>query len=217
MAFRGWPVEAVEFFEGLEADNTKAYWQANKDVYERCVKGPMEQLLAELAPELGQPRLFRPYRDVRFSRDKTPYKTNIAALVGEFGYVSLSAEGLGAGGGMVHLAADQLERFRRAVDDERTGPALEAVVSSLRGKGHECGPHEALKTAPRGYPRDHPRIELLRAKGIITWQQWPAGAWLGTAKAKTRVADAIRAARPLHQWLAENVGPTTLESTYERR
>jgi uncharacterized protein (TIGR02453 family) len=217
MAFRGWPVEAIEFFEGLEVDNSKAYWQANKDVYERCVKGPMEDLLAELAPEFGSPRLFRPYRDVRFSRDKTPYKTNIAALVGEFGYVSLSAEGLGAGAGMVHLAPDQLERYRRAVDDERTGPALEAVVAALRKQGHECGPHEALKTAPRGYAKDHPRIELLRAKGIITWRQWPPAAWLGTVKAKSRVADVIRASKALHQWLAENVGATTLEPRFERR
>lgn len=217
MAFRGWPVEAIEFFEGLEADNSKAYWQANKDIYERCVKKPMEDLLAELAPEFGAPRLFRPYRDVRFSKDKSPYKTNIAALVGEFGYVSLSAEGLGAGAGMVHLAPDQLERFRQAVDDERTGPALEAVVGALRKLGHECGPHEALKTAPRGYSKDHPRIELLRAKGIITWRQWPPAAWLGTAKAKSRVADVIRTSTPLHQWLAENVGPTTLETRFERR
>ena len=217
MAFRGWPVEAIEFFEGLEADNCKAYWQANKDLYERCVKGPMEDLLAELAPELGTPRLFRPYRDVRFSKDKTPYKTNIAALIGEFGYVSLSAEGLGAGAGMVHLAADQLERYRKAVDDEKAGTALEAVVGSLREQGHECGPFEALKTAPRGFPKDHPRIELLRAKGLITWRQWPPGPWLHTAKARTRVVDVIRASKPLHEWLSENVGPTALESRFERR
>jgi len=53
MAFRGWPVEAIEFFDGLEADNSKAYWQQNKDVYEQAVKAPMDELLAELAPPLG--------------------------------------------------------------------------------------------------------------------------------------------------------------------
>jgi hypothetical protein len=78
-------------------------------------------------------------------------------------------------------------------------------------------PARALKTAPRGYPKDHPRIELLRAKGIITWRQWPPAAWLGTAKARTRVAEVIRASAPLHQWLTENVGPTTLESRFDRR
>jgi uncharacterized protein (TIGR02453 family) len=208
MAFRGWPAEAVEFFEGLEADNSKSYWTDKKDVYDRCVKRPMEELLAELAPEFGTTKLFRPYRDVRFSRDKTPYKTNIAALVGDYGYVSMSGDGLTAGAGMVHLAPDQLDRYRRAVDDEARGGALEAVVQALRREGHECGPHEALKTAPRGYAKDHPRVELLRAKGIVVWHQWPVARWLGTAKAKDRVVDVLRASRPLASWLADHVGDT---------
>lgn len=65
VAFRGWPAEAIEFFEGLEADISKAYWQDHKDIYERSVRGPMEELLAELAPEFGEGTIFRPYRDVR--------------------------------------------------------------------------------------------------------------------------------------------------------
>jgi uncharacterized protein (TIGR02453 family) len=213
MAFRGWPVEAIEFFEALEVDNSRSFWQANKDVYDSAVKAPMEALLAELEPEFGPGKLFRPYRDVRFSRDKTPYKTNIAALVGGSGYVSLSSDGLGAGAGMVHLAPDQLQRYRAAVDDEVTGTALEVAVGAIRSQGHECGPHEALKSAPRGYPKDHPRIELLRAKGIIMWHQWPTGAWLGTRTAQDRVAEAIRDAAPLRQWLAQHVGETTEEPT----
>src|SRR5687768_11593870 len=98
MTFRGWPVEAVEFYEGLEADNTKAYWQEHKAVYERCVKAPMEALLAELgAGDTG--RIFRPYRDVRFSKDKAPYKRSCDAhLPG--GYVSFSADGLFVGSGL---------------------------------------------------------------------------------------------------------------------
>jgi uncharacterized protein (DUF2461 family) len=82
MAFRGWRAEALEFFEGLEADNSKTYWQRNKGVYEQLVRAPMEELLAELAPEWGEGRIFRPYRDIRFSADKTPYKTHIGAMVG---------------------------------------------------------------------------------------------------------------------------------------
>jgi uncharacterized protein (TIGR02453 family) len=210
MAFRGWPAEAVEFFEGLEADNSKAYWHAHRDVYEQAVRAPMEELVAELAPELGPGRVFRPYRDVRFSADKTPYKTNVAALVGP-GYVSVSSEGLSAGAGMVHLERDQLERYRTAVVDDPAGADLEAVITTIREAGHDCGPHEALKTAPRGYPRDHPRIELLRAKGLIMWHRWPAGAWLGTRQAKDRVLDVIRAGEPLNRWLADHVGPTTAE------
>ena len=127
MAFRGWPVEALEFFDGLEADNSKIYWQANKAVYETLVRAPMEELLAELEPEWGEGRIFRPYRDVRFSADKSPYKTQIGATVGE-GYVQLNAEGLAAGSGMWEMAPDQLERYRRTVADDRSGDRQDAVA-----------------------------------------------------------------------------------------
>jgi len=209
MAFRGWHVEALEFFEGLEAENSKAYWQRNKDVYEKLVRAPMEELLAELAPEWGDGRVFRPYRDVRFSRDKSPYKTHIGAMVGE-GYVQLSAEGLAAGSGMWEMAPDQLERFRDAVDAERSGKALSKLVAGARAAGLELMAHETLKTAPRGYPKDHPRIELLRYKGLVAWREWPAGAWLGTKRAKDRIVEFLRSSRPLSGWLRTNVGPSTL-------
>ena len=120
MKFRGWKVEALEFFEGLAADNSKAYWDAHKDVYLHLVREPMEELLGELEPEFGHWRLFRPYRDLRFSADKTPYQTHIAAAIGD-GYVALNADGLTAGAGMWEMASDQLTRFREAVDDNATG------------------------------------------------------------------------------------------------
>jgi uncharacterized protein (TIGR02453 family) len=209
MAFRGWPVEALEFFEGLEADNSKAYWQRNKAVYETQVRAPMQELLAELAPEWGEGRIFRPYRDVRFSSDKSPYKTQLGATVGESGYVQLTAEGLGTGAGMWEMAPDQLERYREAVDDDRSGGELAGVVARLRAAGLEATAHGVLKSAPKGYPRDHPRIELLRYKGLIAWKQWPAGAWLGTRRAKDRVVGFLEASRPLVEWLRANVGDST--------
>ena len=128
--FKGWPEGALVFYEGLEADNSKAYWLGHKDVYERDVKGPMEALLAELRGEFGEPRLFRPYRDTRFSRDKSPYKTAIAARIGN-GYVQFSADGLLAGAGTYHMARDQLERYRDAVAADRTGGKLQDVVDAL--------------------------------------------------------------------------------------
>jgi uncharacterized protein (TIGR02453 family) len=209
MAFRGWRAESLEFFEGLEADNSKSYWQRNKAVYETLVRAPMEELLAELAPEWGEGRIFRPYRDIRFSSDKSPYKTNIAAMIGD-GYVQLTAEGLGAGSGMWEMAADQLERYRQAVDEDRSGGKLTRLVAKARADGLEVTGHEILKTAPKGYPKDHPRIELLRCKGLITWREWPAGAWLGTRRAKDRVAEFLRLSKPLNDWLRTNVGPSAL-------
>lgn len=211
MAFRGWPADAIEFFEGLEVNNSKAYWQANNKVYEQKVKYPMAELLDELEGEFGPGKLFRPYRDVRFSKDKTPYKTNIAASVGASGYVTLSADGLGVGSGMYMMAPDQLERFRTAVAGDGSGTTLASVVTAIREQGYACAVNDSLKTAPKGYPKDHPRIDLLRGKGITVWQLWPPAAWLGTSKAKERVVTVLRAAVPLNEWLSEHVGGTDLD------
>ena len=215
MAFRGWPVEALEFFEGLEEDNSKAYWQRNKDVYETLVRAPMEGLLAELEPQWGKGHIFRPYRDVRFSKDKSPYKTNIAAVIGD-GYIQLTANGLGVGSGMYQMAPDQLERFRRAVDDDRSGKRLVAILTKAREAGLRAEGHDILKTTPKGYPKDHPRVELLRYKGLITWREWPAAAWLGTRKAKDRIVSFLQDSKPLNAWLRTNVGPSTLPDDRRR-
>ncbi len=208
MVFRGWKAEALEFFDGLEADNSKVYWERNKATYESLVRAPMEELVAELAPK-GKGRIFRPYRDLRFSKDKSPYKTNIAAMVGD-GYVQLSASGLAAGAGMWEMAPDQLERYRESVDRNASGRRLEGVVADAREKGVEITGHGVLKTVPRGYPKEHPRADLLRYKGLIAWNEWPPGAWLGTAKAKDRLVEFFTTTRPLQKWLATNVGASTM-------
>ena len=214
MGFDGWPVEAVEFFEGLEADNSKGYWTENKAVYEQCVRAPMEALLAELAPVHGEGKIFRPYRDVRFSKDKSPYKTNIAATLANGGYVSLDADRFGVGTGYYMMAKDQLARFREAIDDDAEGPALESLVEDLQAAGLEVTAHDSLKTAPRGYPKDHPRIDLLRMKGCIAWQSWEIGAWLGTPEPAARVRSFLETADPLVRWLDDRVGPSELEAAW---
>jgi uncharacterized protein (TIGR02453 family) len=205
MTFHGWPEEALDFYDGLEADNSKTYWLAHKETYETCVLAPMTELLAELGPEHGEGKIFRPYRDVRFSRDRSPYKTAIGAVIGD-GYVQLSAKGLAVGTGMYSMAADQLDRYRQAVAGERSGPVLERLTDGIRKHGIDVHGHEVLKSAPRGYAADHPRIELLRCKGLVAWQEWPAAAWLGTAAAKKRVTGFLTTAAPLNEWLEKNVG-----------
>lgn len=207
MAFSGWPEEALDFYDGLAADNTKTYWTAHKAVYQELVLGPMAELVDELAAEFGDTKIFRPYRDVRFSPDKTPYKTHIGAMVGS-GYVQLSAHGLAAGDGMYVMAADQLDRYRQAVASDRIGPELEQVIATVEKAGIGVSGRDTLKSAPRGYPVDHPRIGLLRHKGLVAWQEWPAGAWLGTAEAKDRVVTFLSTTRPLSDWLADQVGPS---------
>ena len=208
MAFKGWPAEALEFFEGLEADNSKTYWQDHRDVYDRCVRAPMDALLAELAPTFGAGKVFRPYRDVRFSKDKSPYKTNIAATLADGPYLSLSAEGLGAGVGYYMMETDQLARYRAAVADDGAGGELVKRVAAARKLGLDVSGHDELKTAPKGYPKDHPRIDLLRYKGLVTWRSWPVEPWLGTAKAKQKIVTFFEQSKPILDWLDTNVGPS---------
>lgn len=205
MAFHGWPADAIEFFRGLEANNTKDYWQRHLDVYERVVRRPMVELLTELEPDFGPGRVLRPYRDVRFSTDKSPYKTSITAQLGASSWISLAKDGLGAGAGMYEMAPDQLRRYRHAVADNQAGQALAEIVAAIRESGHWCGAQCALKTAPRGYPKDHPRIELLRGIGLTTWRQYPPGPWLATNKAKARVTAVLRDSEPLTGWLSDHV------------
>ncbi len=139
MAFTGWPTAALEFYEGLEADNSKAYWTSHKAVYQERVLRPMEELLEDLVPEFGPSKIFRPYRDIRFSNDKTPYKTHIGATVGGTGYVQFSADGLSAGTGMWHLEPDELVKYRAAVagptapSSPRSWPASSGRASRSTG------------------------------------------------------------------------------------
>lgn len=203
MGFHGWSATAVEFYEGLEADNSKAYWQAHRATYDEQVLRPMEELLAELGPEFGEGKIFRPYRDIRFSTDKSPYKTAIAATLADGGYVQFSADGLAAGCGMYTMAPDQLERYRRAVADDGSGAQLAGIVSGVRRTGIEVSGHGTLKGAPRGFSKDHPRIELLRHKGLVTWREWPAAE---SARATELVRGFLQASAPLDRWLRTQVG-----------
>jgi uncharacterized protein (TIGR02453 family) len=205
MTFNGWPEAALDFYEGLEADNSKTYWTANKAVYESAVLQPMTELTAELEPGFGEVKIFRPYRDVRFSRDKSPYKTAIGAMVGSC-YIQLSANGLAAGSGMYMMTPDQLDRFRRAVAADSSGGDLERIIESVTGQGIAVHGREQLKSAPRGYPADHPRIALLRYKGLIAWREWPVEPWLCTAAARDHLTGFMAASKPLADWLAKHVG-----------
>src|SRR5215470_10754140 len=159
MSFDGWKGDFVGFFRGLELDNSKRYFEAHRTQYETEVRGPMEALAAELSPVLGPVKLFRINRDIRFSADKSPYKTNVAAVVGRL-YVHLDGHTFFVATGAHHPATPWLVRYREAV----AGPAGEELarrVERMRAAGLSVGGND-MKTAPRGYDRDHPRIELLR-------------------------------------------------------
>lgn len=203
--FEGFPPEAVEFLDGLELNNHREWFQANKAVYERACREPMKALVAELEPEFGESKIFRINRDVRFSPDKSPYKTWVAAVIGR-NYVSLSTEGFYVGGGMYKPSSDGLKRFRAAIHAEGFGRDLERIVGTLERKGYEVETHDRLKTAPKGYSQDHPRIELLRMKDIVAGRGFPPEPWLSTREALKRVKRIFQDLGPLNTWLERHVG-----------
>lgn len=207
--FAGFQTEALAFYLGLEADNSRTYWTDHKDVWEREVRGPMLALVAALADEFGEAKLFRPNRDIRFSADKSPYKTHqgaFAATPGGAGYyVQISATGLRAGGGFRAHNQAQTGQLRAAVDAGPPGAELEALLESLRRKRFEVR-GERVKTTPRGYPADHPRIELLRHKELMAIRDFGDPEWLGTKRALARVRDTWRSVRPLNEWVDTHVG-----------
>jgi len=205
LRFRGWSRDAIRFLKGIEADNSKTYWQANKEIYDEKVFGPMLALLGELTEEFGEGRVFRPYRDIRFSADKSPYKTTIAGM-NDAGYIALSAKTFSLGSGLHEPSSGQLTSFRSAVADDESGPDLVHLVAQLRRRKIPVVAQEVLKTAPRGFPQDHPRIELLRYKDLLAWKEWPVGPWLATTEPKRRIIDFLHATVPLRDWLEANVG-----------
>ncbi|WP_106176995.1 DUF2461 domain-containing protein [Prauserella shujinwangii] len=214
MPFTGFGEYAVDFFDGLEVDNSKTYWQDNLPTYRTDVRAPMEALLAELTPEFGpgfgEGKVFRPHRDVRFARDKSPYKTHCGAVVeqgrgGGAYYVEVSSAGLRVGGGCFHLQPDQLARFRRAVDADVHGAELERILARLRRSGWEIA-GEALKTRPRGFPPDHPRLDLLRHRSLYATKAWEPDDTLHERACLTRVRAAWRQVRAFNEWARDHVG-----------
>lgn len=203
MSFSGLPLASTHFYADLERDNSTDFWAANRERYEREVRRPMAALLGALEEEFGAARLFRPHRDLRFSADRSPYKTHQGgwvALAPRTGwYAEVSADGFRLGGGCYHLEPAALAAYRRGVAGRR-GAALERIVATLASDGWQIG-GSSLRTAPRGYPRDHPRIELLRHRAL-TAMRWIEDADVVTTPALVEaVRGHWRQVRPLVEWL----------------
>lgn len=217
-AFTGFPRATFTWFAGLEADNSKAWFTAHRETYDNAVRSELEGLLEELADELGgRVKLFRQHRDTRFSHDKSPYKTTTYGVIadrpdGEASlYAQLASGGLFAGTGYYQLATDQLTRFRAAILDDDAGPELERILNAIRAAGLETW-GEALKTAPRGFPRDHPRATLLRHKLLIAGRRLtPRGrSGLSRDAALTFTRDTWATCTPMTAWLDGHVGVSAL-------
>jgi len=212
VSFTGFPVAALDFYDDLEVDNTRSFWQAHKHIYEECVRAPMvamiEALTPEFAPDQQSAKVFRPYRDVRFAKDKTPYKTHQGAFVrladSTGFYVDLSPRGVRTGAGFYDASPPRLAAYRAAVAHDRSGPELETILRRVEKKGFEAG-GDRLKTKPRGYDADHPRIELLRHRSLTVGRSLGFDPVIHTPEVLDRVREDWRALRPVVTWAVRHL------------
>ena len=205
MSFTGFPEAALDFYDDLEIDNSKYFWEQHKGTYKTAVAEPMAALTEALADEFGAAKLFRPYRDVRFSKDKTPYKTHqgaFAAVSAATGYyIQIGAPGVRVGAGFYEATPARLAEIRKAIDHDRHGPELVRTVRKLTKAGWEVD-GQRLKTAPRGYDADHPRIEWLRHKSLFVGKDYGFDEVIHTPDLVDRVRKDWRATKPLVEWIA---------------
>jgi uncharacterized protein (TIGR02453 family) len=214
--FTGFPRAAFDWFSGLEADNSKAYFERTRELWESDVRDQLEALLEELADDFGgRVKMFRPQRDIRFSPDKSPYKTATYGLIigrpsSEAGlYAQLTSAGLFAGSGYHTFARDQLERYREKAAG-RAGANLQTMLRELSGEGFQLIGDE-LKTVPRGFDREHKNAAALRRKAVAAGRRIaPKGrGGIGRERALEHVSGTWRRLAPMYRWLDRNVGPSS--------
>jgi uncharacterized protein (TIGR02453 family) len=224
-AFTGFPLGGFEFFMELQARQSREWFKANKERYEELWVRPLDALLAGLAERLSDvfPRMpeaprhvFRIQRDTRFSADKSPYKTHVAAHVpvspgGEADwsipnvYIHFGLDDTMAAIGQWGMGKDALQVFRQAIDDQRKGGELKKVIDRLQAEGYHVSSHESLKRVPPPYPQDHPRADLLKLKGIAVSVQDLPEDLMPTPKLLDWVSDKLHKAAPVAQWLEKHL------------
>ncbi len=212
MSFDGFGRDSVAFWEGLAQDNSKSYWHAHKLTFDAAVAGPLAALAEDLSVEFGDIHRFRPQRDVRFTPDKRPYQQfcSMAAAsthpAGGVLYFQLGLEGLMVAGGAWQPDTATLTRFREAIDQEDVAASFDLARQNMLDEGFDLDGNR-LKTAPRGWHRDHPRIEDLRLRNLAWHRTFVPGPWVFEAKCRSVVADSWRALDRWNLWLGTHVGP----------
>jgi uncharacterized protein (TIGR02453 family) len=219
MVFRGFTGETVPWFDGLILDNSRAYFTAHRDVYDRAVRQPLLDLLTDLSSEFGGTvKLFRPNRDVRFSANKNPYKTNAyGVLMGcpntaAAYYVSVSPDGLHTATGYYEMAKDQVARYRSALTTGEKASAIGAELRSTLDALGEAGwevDGAAMKVRPRGVSADAPNLDLVRYRSL-TVSGFLEPERMCDASAVAWITGVWRAAQPMNDWLDRYVGESTL-------
>lgn len=223
--FKGFEREALQFFHELTLEMNREWFEANKARYTRLWVEPMKALLGDVARQLaktyapiklGEPKVFRIHRDVRFAKDKTPYKTNAAGMIplhakkpidggGSALYLHIGIDEEYIGAGTYFFDDKQLPRWRKLVTAEKTGAEIAKLVGKLRKTGYTVGGHDDYKKVPKGFDPEHPRGELLRMRGLTAgFPAIPRGVVHKAAFADWLVQHG-KAVAPLVSWIYRNV------------
>jgi uncharacterized protein (TIGR02453 family) len=218
--FEGFADGEGRFFKALAKNQKREWFLAHKDEFERGWNAPMKLLLADVRAkidrayphcDLDAPKTFRIFRDVRFSKDKSPYKTNVSGIlsikragtapsVPAALYLQLGTETMAAAGHYV-MSPPELARFRAAVADDTRGKALAKLIATLRKKGYATRAPEVLKRVPKGFDPEHARAELLKMKGLIVTFPAIPKKLLTSAKLAPWLVNCAKDAAPLVEWL----------------
>ena len=220
MAFQGFPSEAIAFLADLARHNDRDWFNDNKGRYQTFVEAPAKALLEAITPELaelaGQPvggKIFRIHRDVRFSKDKTPYNTHVRMLFHVLGaqtggcgvkpafFFSLEPDKAITGAGSMDFPKPTLEAFRTAVDDPRTGAALARLLAKYKAADGYRLDEPVLKRVPAGFAADHPREALLRHKGLAVWHEDARPASPAKATSLKVLMQRYKKLKPVYDWL----------------
>lgn len=228
--FQGFSQAALDFLNELEINNNRDWFEAHKEIYQNEIVAPAPAFVAALGERLrtispaveydartsGAGSMMRIYRDTRFSKDKTPYKTNVAFVFWEgplkkmenpaFGF-QFNAERGELMTGQFGFPKDVLSLYRNAVLDEKLGSELVAIMKSITGAGPYEFSGEATKRVPAGYDADHPRAELLRYQGLYAHTGSIPPAVLTSPQLVDVVFEHFQALAPLHQWLVKVMRP----------
>lgn len=203
MAFTGIPEAAFDFYDDLEIDNSRTFWTAHKSLYDEAVRAPMQALAGALEDDFGPVKLFRPHRDLRFSADKSPYKTHqglfVSAGAATGWYLEVSAAGVRSAAGCYHADSAAIKAIRAGIDSP-DGAELQRLLDELGARGWQLGGDE-LKTVPRGYTKDHPRIHLLRKRSLTVSQEYGFADFVQTPALLDRVRTDWEQGRPLIDWI----------------
>ena len=210
----------VAFFRALAKNNKKEWFQKRKAEFETDWHRPMGALITEIARkidaaypdcDLGEPKVFRIHRDVRFAKDKSPYKTNVSGVLpmasakGDKGgcaafYLQLGTESF-CGAGCYGMSGEVLERYRAALIDPKRGPEILKIVKKLEKAGGNVSAMESLKNVPRGFDPEHPAAELLKRKGLVVGRDAVPLAKIGSRAFLDWCVAEAKTFAPLVRWL----------------